>query len=232
MFVAEVHAKTKDGRISVRSVVDGDRFFDFPSPSMDPHQMVLTESSKGLVIANGDGEGSLSLHSLEDGSVVNKVLAPDPHQRFRHLVRLSDDRYLVGSWPRENSKQPASALIYDVRMEGHEVLSFEQPNADDYQSKVLPNFYLSVASNGGGVVGATSPGNSSLTFWSIADRRISKIVHLEQAMSLTFDKEAKVFVAIGMFGQVRAYASETLSEITAYRDEGSFAQGSHALILA
>lgn len=209
----------------------------FPSFGARPHDCVLRDDGKTLVVTNGggrrptDGEPCVTYVDVPSQRLIEKVLIPSPEFNAGHLALTSRGDLAV-----------VSASAGGVGRDGLGAASFRPAGEPGRALEIMEEPVeitgrmrgeaLSVAIHEPtGVVGITSPFSSLVTFWDLKRSRFLKSLDLAhpRGVGMSLDK-SRFVVSYGRSSSLVEVSAETLEPIGGSRQSGLNMVSSHIVI--
>lgn len=233
LFVVET--VVGDGSFSgVITVRDGDSYTiqgEFPSFGTAPHDVLLVDDGRTLVITNGGGAAGtddlpcVTYVDVKSRSLKTRLTFNTTRINAGHLAMTSRGELVVVSAPREGitGDNPTGGITFYAP--GGEMRTAEDPIVKRMKLETL-----SVAIHEPTmIVAATNPAGNLVTFWDFKDARLVKSMDQFQAprgISLTLDGR---FFALTFDKATHAILidAKTLEPVESTRVDQTFISGSH-----
>lgn len=216
VFVVEAEQGSGKGRISVRDGATLEVVGELPSHGTAPHDCVLVDDGRTLVVSNGGGNIGTSdmpcvaFVDLATGALKDRLGIPSSEINAGHLALGTDGSIAVSSAPRAGLAEKTSPGGVSLRSGPTERLStMKKPG--DITRRMLGEA-LSVALHPSGVAAVTSPHGSLLTYWSVKDKRLLSSVEVASPRGVVVSRDGERFVvACETDATVRLASVETRS---------------------
>lgn len=211
LLVVESDLATRRGIITVRDVRTFAAVAEFPSFGDAPHDCLLLDDQKTLVVTNGGGD----LGSKEPPSVVfvdvatqtlkEKVTFGDPKINAGHIAMSSRGDFVVCSAPRDGLGEHAIGGI-TLRRGKHKPERMRTPKTV-FEALVGESLSTLVR---GDVAGVTTPRANMVTFWSLERQRMLFRVDIEGPRGLGLTEDGRYWVVThGKMPRISLFDAET-----------------------
>lgn len=216
LLVVESDLATGRGVITVRDVRTFAAVAEFPSFGHAPHDCLLLDDQKTLVVTNGGGD----LGSNEPPSVVfvdvatqtlkEKVTFGDPKINAGHIAMSGRGNVVVGSAPRDGLGDHAIGGI-TLRRGKQKPERMRSPKAV-FDALVGESLSTCVR---GDVAGVTTPRANMVTFWSLERQRLLFRLDIEGPRGLGVTEDGRYWlVTHGKMPRVSLFDAETFEPRT------------------
>lgn len=216
IFVVEAEIGSERGRVSVRDGATLDVIGDLPTHGTAPHDCVLVDEGRTLVITNGGGRlgsadtPSVTFVDLATGALKERLGITSADINAGHLAIGADGALVVSSAPRSGLPETTSPGGVSLRANATERLATMRKPADVVRRMLGES--LSVALHPRGVAAVTNPVGGLLTYWSLADKRLLKSVDVAKPRGVVVSRDgARFIVACEQDATVRLADAETLA---------------------
>jgi len=197
LYATETVMATHEGVIMVRDGTTLEPVGEFPTFGHSPHDCVLIDHGRTLVITNGGG----SLEEPDAPPCVTFVDVPSKKLRERltfdnprvnagHLALTSRRELVVISAPRRGLPESETGGI-SLRA-GKQLHTLAEP-AETTRRMVGETLSLAIHERSG-VVGVTTPDADLLTFWDFRRGKLVKAVPIEHPRAITVTRDQRYFV--------------------------------------
>ena len=208
------------GYITVR---DGKSFAylgDFPTHGVAPHDCMLRDNGKTLVITNGGSPLGVETDrpcvthvDVATGKLLENEPIPAPHLNAGHLAMTTDGGLVVVSAPRHGL--PASELGgISMRPAGGKLVTASEPA--DMVARMRGETLSAAIHEPSGVVAATNTLGQVVTFWKLATGEFLKVLRVPKprgvALTLSGDE---MLITYGLEARVSRIAVESLTPVDA-----------------
>lgn len=198
VFVIEAEEGSERGRISIRDAATLDVVGDFPSHGSAPHDCVLVDEGRTLVVTNGGGRVGTSdmpcvtFVDVQTGALKERLGIPNSEINAGHLAMGPDGSLAVSSAPRTGLPETTSAGGVSVRAGATERLTTLRKPTD--VTRRMLGESLSVALHPSGVAAVTNPHGSLLTFWSVKEKRLLRSVDVAKPRGVVVSRDGDRFI--------------------------------------
>lgn len=193
----DVHDQHR-GYIAVRDGRDHSLLGDFPSFGRAPHDCMLTDEGRTLVIANGgsrvgaDDGPNVAGVEIAAAALRFRHEIPDPRLNAGHLAMTDRGDLAIVSAPRTGLDPERSLGGISLRPAGGELHTLCEPRA---VTDALVGETLSVAVHGpSGIVGATTPLGHYVTFWELRTGALVKSLRVPNPRGIALTLGGDAFV--------------------------------------
>jgi uncharacterized protein len=227
------------GYIAVRNARDFTLLGEFPSFGLAPHDCMLFDEGRVLVVANGGsavGERDgpcVTYVDIAEQRLLERLDVPVDRLNAGHLAMTQPGDLALVSAPREGLDPDRSCGGISLRVAGGELRTVEEPRETTEQ---LLGETLSVAIHEEtGIVGATTPLAHLVSFWSLATGELIETLRVPSprgiALSLSGDEFIVNFGTPPRAARIDARTLEPVDAPGNRRGHLSLATGSHILML-
>lgn len=223
------------GYIAVRDGKDFSYLGDFPTHGVAPHDCMLRDDGKTLVITNGGSPVGTSAFApavtwvdVETGRLVREE--PVTHDRINtgHLAMTTDGGLAVVSAPREGLPKDGEGGI-SLRGPQGTLTTIRAPA--DTVSLMLGETLSVAIHEPSGVVAATNPEGHILTFWNLADGTFIRSLRIPNPRGVAVSLDGREFVVtFGVTAKAARIDAETLEPVDAPGNKSGYVcavTGSH-----
>jgi hypothetical protein len=216
IYGVEIDTETHEGLLGVRDAETFEVTGEMPTGGKNPHDAVLLEDGRTLVVTNGggpldsDAPASVAYVDLPTRRVVDRVLFSDEHINAGHVAVGRDGSIAVVSAPRDGL--PATAVGgLSLRRAGETGPATWMREPRDVADRMTGESLSVAIHEETGVVAATHPYGNLLTLWSLAERRLLRTFELASARGVTLTLDGRLFaVAHGLEGLLGFIDPKTL----------------------
>ncbi len=197
LFSIETDRETGDGVISVRETTRYIEVETFPTYGARPHDCMLVDDGKVLVMTNGGGdvasraEPCVTYVDVASRKLLEKVTFTDPKVNAGHLAIREDGAIAIVSAPRDGLiPETSSGGIHVRATRGRKPERLRGPDA--VMQKILGES-LSVCVHGD-LVAVTNPLGGIVTLWSLAKKKLlaSHACESPRGVEVTADRRSLV----------------------------------------
>lgn len=205
LFVVEIDLETRAGLLSVRETNSYREIYAFPTYGDRPHDCVLIDDGKVLVITNGGGnlgsksEPCVTYVDVASRKLLEKIHFSDPKINAGHVAIRRDGALAVVSAPRDGLPPETSFGGITLRSPKRKPERMRGPNR--VMDKVIGEALSVVMYED--TVAVTNPLGGIVTFWSFASKKLVGFYECEnpRGVELTHDRSAFV-VSFGKHASV------------------------------
>lgn len=207
----------------------------FPSYGMRPHDCVLRDEGRTLVVTNGGGRGTtdeeapcVTYVDVPSQRLLERVAIPSPELNAGHLA-LSERGDLVVVSAAAGGVGRDGLGAASIRPAGGALAILEEPVAVTGRMR---GEALSVAIHEpSGVVGVTSPFGSLVTFWDLRRSRLVRTLELAEPRGIALSLDGSRFlVSYGRSASLLGVATDTLEPIAGSRRSDLNLFSSHIMV--
>lgn len=228
LYATETYKDTSEGAIVIRDAYTLEVIGEFPSFGANPHECLLIDDGKTMVVTNGGGDqyGStpnVAYIDVEKQTLLRQETLTNRALNTGHLAIAEDGSLVVVSAPRLGAKDPLIGGV-SIQPHGKKMRSLSSPK------KVVSQMFgeaLSVMIREQRAV-VTHPDGEMVTFWEIPNRHFTKSLKLPKprGVSMTGDGSRYV-ISFGQDASLVQVDAQTLEPINDSLHRGSFITGSH-----
>ncbi len=229
IYTTETYKASHDGAIVIRDAGSLEIVGEFPSFGAAPHECLLIDDGKTMVVTNGGGDISGPAPNVAYIDIATQSLVKREHPTNRHLntghLAIADDdgSLVVVSAPRAGTKEP--------KLGGVSI----QPAGKNLRSVTLPKKVVSRMAGEAlsvqimdGTAAVTHPDGEMVTFWNISDRRLVKEMTLPKPRGVTMSRDNKrLVISYNHDASLMQLDAETLEPVSGSVYSRSFVTGSH-----
>ena len=237
LYVVEAKLDSLAGRITVRDGHDLNVLGEVPTFGTAPHDCLLIDGGKTLVVTNGGGTldsgdpPSVTFIDLEGGKLVEKVTLTRSRINAGHVARASNGALVVVSAPRAGLPEETTVGGVSLKPAGEALLSVEDPA--DVTNRLFGESLSVCIHEPSGIALVTTPRAALVTFWNIAERRLIKTFEVKSPRGVTLSRDGSSFVlACGLKAGLVLISTETLEPIESLPYGTALLSGSHAYLVA
>ena len=230
LYSTETVLATGDGLIAVRDSDTLESIGEFPTYGKEPHECKLLDDGRTMVITNGGGDLNgdnpcITYVDIASEKLLEKVRLTNAELNTGHLAINPAGSLVVVSAPRAGLSTAAQGGI-SIGSPGMTLHTVTKPAA---VTRRMQGEALSVVVHSAANVAAvTHPDGDMVTFWSLEDRSLLKVIKLPKArgIELTLDERAFI-VSYGTTASLVRIPVATLEPDSASVIDASFITGSH-----
>lgn len=216
LFVVEAELETERGRVSVRDGASLEVIGDLPTHGTAPHDCVLVDEGRTLVVTNGGGvrgttdTPSVTFVDLATGALKERLGIASAEINAGHIAMGAGGAIAVSSAPRAGLSEVSSPGGVSLRASATERLSTMRKPADVVRRMLGES--LSVALHPRGIAAVTNPRGDLLTYWSVAEKRLVASTDVARPRGVVVSRDGTRFVvACGHDAIVRLVDADTLA---------------------
>jgi uncharacterized protein len=227
-----------EGYIAVRDARDFTLLGEFPSFGLAPHDCMLFDDGRVLVVTNGGGAvgGSdppcVAYVDVERQALIERLDVPDPALNAGHLAMTAAGDLVVVSAPREGLDPETSRGGLSLRPVGGEFRTARDPR--DTTEKMLGETLSVAIHEETRTVGTTTPLAHLVTFWNLDTGELVKSLRVPNPRGIAVSLCGREFVVnFGTPPRAARIDAASLTPVDApgnRRGHPSLATGSHILM--
>jgi uncharacterized protein len=227
-----------EGYVAIRDAQDFSLLGDFPSFGLAPHDCMLFDDGRVLVVSNGGSSvgGSsppcVAYVDIERQTLIERVEIPDPVLNAGHLAMTKRGDLVIVSAPRQGLDPKQDRGGISVRTIGSACRTMREPA--DITEQMLGETLSVAIHEPSGTVGATTPLAHLVTFWSLETGALTKTLRVPNPRGIALSACGREFiVSFGAPPRAARVDAQTLEPVDApgnRRGYLSLATGSHILI--
>jgi len=221
------------GLIVVRDARTLEELGEFPSHGLSPHDCVLRDGGKTLVVTNGGGDvdagppASVTYVDVESEKLLDEVVLP-PRLNAGHLALTESGDLAIVSAMRDGLPRNARGGIL-FRPHGEALATMSSPV--EVISRLVGETLSVAIHEPTGVVAATSPKGHIVTFWDLQRGHHLHTLDLPHPRGVAITLDGTRFViSFGRSTSLLQLDAETLRPIPDTRRPHSLMGGSHVIV--
>ncbi len=197
LYCTETYLDTRDGIIAVRDAKTLNYLAEFPTYGKEPHECLLTDKGKTLIITNGGGdlEGlapSITYVDIKTARLIEQVTLTNARINTGHLALGQNNNLIVVSAPRAGLETTDLGGV-SIRNKTNALLdSISKPSA--IASRMKGEALSVVVYEPTQIAAVTHPSGNMVTFWSLNDHKLLKSMDLQSPRGVTLTTEKNAFV--------------------------------------
>ncbi len=222
-----------EGVIVVRDGSTLEELGEFPSHGESPHDCVLRDEGRTLVVTNGGGghdggqPGSVTYVDVESQKLLDRVELP-PRLNAGHLAVSEAGDLVIVSAMRDGLPRDARGGI-SFRSAGGSFVSAQSPA--EVVRRMLGETLSVAIHEPSGIVAATNPLGHVVTFWELRTGRHVASLDLTHPRGVDVALDGSCFVvSFGRATSLLLVDAETLRPVPGTRLPGTLIGGSHVLV--
>jgi uncharacterized protein len=233
---SEVGDRSFKGVISIR---DGDSYAmlgEFPSYGSAPHDVMLIDGGRTLIISNGGGRidsddlPCVSYVDVASRRLLRKLTLSTPAINTGHLAISTQGRLVVVSAPREGIAKDSPEFTGGISFQQADgsLLTAQDPVVARMRGETLSVAIYEPSM----VIAATNPAGNIVTFWDFRTGRLLKVLdQFKSPRGISITRDGRYF-ALTFDAQTHALLIDaaTLEPVAASAVETTFISGSHNFI--
>lgn len=210
----------KRGYVAVRDGRDFRYLGDFPTHGLAPHDCILRDDGRTLVITNGGSPAGAShdppcvtFVDVTTGALLEREPIPDPRLNAGHLAMTPDNGLAVVSAPRDGLGPQGRGGVSLRGPQGRLRTCAEPAEVVD----LMLGETLSVAIGGSRtVVATTNPLGHLVAFWSLATGQLLRSLRVPNPRGVALTLDGREFLlTFGVTAKVTRVDAETLQPVDA-----------------
>lgn len=230
LFSTETELDGLNGLIGIRNSRDLAYLGEFPTYGKEPHECKLIDGGKTLVVTNGGGASqgappTVTYIDINSQQLLEKIELSNAKLNTGHLAISDKGELVVISAPRVGLANTSLGGV-SIRPEGGQLQSIARPQR---VTQRMRGEALSVAiDTASGIAAVTHPDGGMITFWSIADRSLRKVIELPHPRGVELTADQREFVvSFGADASLVRIPVATLELDPAAIIKDSYITGSH-----
>ena len=231
LYCTETYLGNKKGIIAVRDAQTMQYLGEFPTYGDNPHECQLIKRGKVLVVTNagstigGNTEPSVTYIDMNNQQLIERVMLTNDRLNTGHIGIAKDGSLVVASAPRDGLDKTELGGV-SIRPNGEQMETITTPNET---VRSMTGEALSVIiHNARNIAAVTHPDGNMVTFWSVSDRRLLKVIRLERPRGVTLTLDEKTFViSYGADTSIMLVDAESLSTKPDENIALTYLSGSH-----
>lgn len=234
VFVAESILATHKGVVSIRDARTLQPMGEFPTWGENPHDILLTNGGKTLVVTNGggmfpDGDAPcVTFIDVNSRQLLEKYTFTDPHINAGHVALSKSGEMVVVSAPRDGLPKNGHGAV-SLAKKGGKLVTMTEP-AEVTQGMVGETLSISIHEPSHRAV-VTSPEGNQISVWDLKTQKFVKAWAKPKARGVMQTLDGKYFVAChGQTATVSFFSTRTLEEVPAMQLEKTLIAGSHLYV--
>lgn len=231
LYSTETENSRERGVIGVRDAATLEYLGEFPTFGENPHDCHLVDGGRVLLITNGGGALGTAMRpcvtfvEVETRKLLDKFELESERFNTGHLALAGDGRLVVVSAPRKGLTEADLGAVSMMRgREGLRTMADPAPVV----ARMLGEALSVEVHEASGTVAVTHPSGGMVTFWSLEDARLLKVLELPRARGLALTRDGERFIlSHGVSADVVEIDPVSLEPVPASGLARSFLTGSH-----
>lgn len=230
LFSTETELSGLNGMIGIRDSIDLTYLGEFPSYGKEPHECKLIDNGKTLVVTNGGGDKngdspSVTYIDVNSQKLIEKVELTRAELNTGHLAIGEKGDLVVVSAPRAGLGKTSLGGV-SIRPKGKALESIDNP--ENVTQKMFGEALSVSIHNKKRIAVVTHPDGNMVTFWSIADRKLLKVIDMPRprGVELTVD-QSQFLISYGNNANLASVSVDTLELDQSAIIYSSYITGSH-----
>lgn len=231
LYSTETVNARESGVIGVRDAKSLAYLGEFPTFGENPHDCHLIENGRVLVVTNGGGALGTDMRpcvtyvEVETRRLLEKLDLESDRFNTGHLTLGGPDALVVVSAPRKGLTEQDLGAV-SLRRGKERLRTMTEPAG--VAARMLGEALSVEIHEPTGVAAVTHPGGGMVTFWSLADFTLRKVLDLPRPRGLALTRDGRRFVlSYAESAELVLIDPETLEPEPATRLGQSFLTGSH-----
>ena len=230
LFSTETELKQLNGVIAVRDSKSLDYLEAFPSYGKEPHECKLIDDGQTLVVTNGGGlmkgePPSVTYIEVKTQQLLERVELTNHKLNAGHIAISDKGDIVVVSAPRLGLEKQGVGGI-SIRADGIELESMGNPAA--VTNRMRGEALSVVIHDEANIAAVTHPDGGMVTFWSIKEKQLLKVVNLPHPRGVTMVADETAFLI--SYGRDASLVSVLVEGLLLQEDQtmhSSYITGSH-----
>lgn len=192
LYSTETELEHLTGMIGIRNSSDLAYLGEFPSYGKEPHECKLIDGGKTLVVTNGGGglngdAPSVAYIDVNSQQLLEKIELTNSRLNTGHLAIGPKGDLVVVSAPRVGLEKTGLGGV-SIRPKGAGITSINNPA--EITSRMRGEALSVAVHPQRGIAAVTHPDGGMVTFWSMKDRQLLKVIDLPhpRGVELTVDQ--------------------------------------------
>ncbi len=225
-LVVESALDTSAGAITVRDPATWKVMATFPTYGDSPHDCVLVDDGKTLVVTNGGGPlgaantlatsaPCVAYVDLASQKLVEKVVLSDPKINAGHIAFATDGSFALASAPRDGltTEAPIGGLTVRIARRKAERMRDPKSVTDRMVGESL-SVCVHDRADGSTVATVTNRAANLVTFWDLRKRKLLTTFEVESPRGVARTLDGRFLViAYGTRAKVMFFSTETLKRV-------------------
>ncbi len=196
LYSTETYQETHSGVITIRDSHSMKYMGEFPSYGSNPHECKLIDNGNVLIVTNAGGGGELDVPcvcyiDINSKKLLKKVALTNSKLNVGHIAVAKNGGLMVVSAPHSDLSQHSLGGV-SIQRPGEDMLSMINP--EEITQKMAGEALSVVIHEGSQVAAVTHPDGGMVTFWSMKNRTLLKVIHFPHPRGVTLTKDNSAFL--------------------------------------
>jgi hypothetical protein len=231
LFCTETQLDDMSGVIAIRDAATLAYVGEFPSYGQEPHECRLIDDSRTMVVTNAGGDHGgkapcVAYIDVASQRLIERVELTNTDLNTGHSAVGADGGLVVVSAPRRGLETTDRGGV-SIRPAGKKMESIRLPRevTSRMQGEALS---VAIQEEEEGIAAVTHPDGGMVTFWSVAERRLLKVLDLPHPRGVTLTRDGEFFVlSFGLETNLLKITARDLNDIDEAIVPNTFISGSH-----
>lgn len=230
LYCTETQLDDMTGLIAVRDAVTHEYVGDFPSYGQEPHECRLIDDARTMVVTNGGGDHTgtapcVVYIDVASQKLLERVELTNADLNTGHSAVGADGGLVVVSAPRRGLETTDRGGV-SIRPAGQAMQSIQFPF--EVTSRMQGEALSVVIQDEEGIAAVTHPDGGMVTFWSVSERRLLKVLDLPHPRGVTLTRDGEFFVlSFGLETNLMRIRARDLNDIDEAIVPNTLISGSH-----
>jgi hypothetical protein len=210
------------GIIGVRNPRTLELIREFPSHGENPHEVLLIEGGRTLVVANQGTErrpvvtyGNLSYVDTETGALIERLGFPSNELVAAHMRTLSNGNVVMVSKTFQFHSELGNSVYLRFGREPIVAIDPGEQWREAFRGEILSIDLDEPRMR----VGTTCPDSQHVIFWDLAQRRLEQVFTLERPLGIALTRDGRFWVVNDIAGGTHVWDAATLEKIGTWLPE-------------
>lgn len=231
LYSTETVNSEERGVIGVRDASTLEYLGEFPTFGENPHDCRLLEGGSVLVVTNGGGAAGTDMRpcvtfvDVETRRLLERLELRSERVNAGHLAMAGDGGLVVVSAPRKGLAETEPGAV-SMRQGRGALTTMTEPA--EVAARMLGEALSVEVHEPSGVAAVTHPSGDMVTFWSMGELRLLKVLDLPRARGLALTRDGERFlVSYGVTAELVEIDPDSLDPVPGSGLSRSFLTGSH-----
>jgi hypothetical protein len=231
VYCTETYLDNHKGIINIRNGKTMDVLGEFPTYGENPHECQLLSDGTTLVVTNAGSAGvknsqpSVTYIDSKSQQLLERVTLTNEQINTGHLSIGDDGSLVVASAPADGLDRKSNGGV-SIRSGKHDMLSMVEPGA--VVNRMTGEALSVIIDDTSNTAAVTHPDGNMVTFWSVSDRKLLKVLNIKKPRGVTIALDGKSFIiSYDADTRMRLVDIETLQTKTSEILQPTYISGSH-----